>query len=81
MLSNLYHPNIVKALDFGLLDDDTPYVLMELIQGRTLGDFLKGRRPLNEDETKALFLPILEALEYAHGQKVVHRDLKPTTSC
>jgi serine/threonine protein kinase len=77
VLNKLDHPNIVKAIDFGILDDTVPYVLMELVQGQTLSQYLQGRGALSEDEATLLMIPLLEALDYAHHFGIVHRDLKP----
>ena len=72
----LAHPNVVTIYDVGVTSEGRPFLVMELLRGRTLRDALSGG-PLPLEQT----LPILEgvcgALEAAHAQGLVHRDLKP----
>jgi serine/threonine protein kinase len=83
-LKRLRHPNIVAALDVGLLpagDDGVqlPYLVMEWCGGPTLEQHLgaRGGRPLPLDEAWRLFEPLLDAMAHAHAHDVAHRDLKP----
>ena len=83
-LKRLRHPNIVAALDVGLLpagDDgvELPYLVMEWCDGPTLAEHLEAcGRPLSLGEAWLLFEPILGAMGHAHDQRVAHRDLKPS---
>jgi len=74
-LARLSHPNIVKVLDYGDYEG-SPYLVLEYLPGGTL----KGRlgKPLPWTEATRLLLPIARALEYAHQQGVIHRDVKPS---
>jgi serine/threonine protein kinase len=76
-VAKLDHPNIVHAMDFGLIDGAIPFILMEYVEGLTLSESLRGRPPLPVDEAMKMFIPLCEALAYAHDQGVIHRDIKP----
>ena len=72
----LGHPNIVKLSHFEQ-DESGAYLIMEYVEGRALSDILLERGKLSVDEALGISKQVLEALAYAHEQKVVHRDLKP----
>lgn len=73
---SLHHPNIIAVNDFGVLDDATPFMAMEIIKGDTLGNILKTRT-LSVDEAISLFIQICFGLAHAHENGIVHRDVKP----
>jgi CHASE2 domain-containing sensor protein len=76
-LGRLRHPNIVEVSDFGV-DQDTgqPYLVMEYLDGITLGEWCRERRvPL--EEALPILGSIARAIDYAHAQGILHRDLKP----
>ena len=77
-ISRLSHPNIVKAYEFGLIDGNQPYLVMDLVEGETLGTRLKRAGQLTIKEVVDLFIPICFALSYAHQEGIIHRDLKPS---
>lgn len=72
----LAHPNIVKVTNFEQEGDEV-YLVMEYVDGRALSDILLEKGKLSVDEALAISKQVLEALSYAHENKVVHRDLKP----
>ena len=74
-MAKLSHANIVKVYDFGEYND-CPYLVMELLPGGTLKQLLGV--PMPYYQAASLLLPIAQALEYAHEQKVIHRDVKPS---
>lgn len=76
ILARLEHPNIARLLDAGTTDDDLPYFVMEYIDGRRLTDFVAEKK-LSLGDRLRLFLKICSAVQFAHQNLVVHRDLKP----
>ena len=72
----LVHPNIVTLRAFEE-NNGNPFLVMDYIDGETLDDYLAEKGKLSEDETIRLLRPIADALDYAHGEGVVHRDVKP----
>lgn len=71
------HPNIIAVNDFGLLDDQTPFLVMEIIDGETLGERIKRTGRLTIDEAIPIFVQACFGLGYAHDHGIVHRDVKP----
>ena len=76
ILADLNHPNIAAMIDGGTTDDGQPYLVMEYIEGVPLDQWCKEQRPSLEKRT-ALFRLICDAVQYAHRNLVIHRDLKP----
>jgi len=75
ILAMLEHPHIARLLDGGTTPEGAPYLVMELIEGRTLLADCDARR-LDIAARLALFLQICDAVQFAHQRLVVHRDLK-----
>jgi serine/threonine protein kinase len=73
----LDHANIIAVNDFGVLDDQTPFLVMELIDGETLGERLKSAVCLKLEDAIPIFVQVCFGLAYAHECGVVHRDIKP----
>ncbi len=69
------HPNIVTVFDFG--NEAVPYIVMEYVEGMELRAFLKSNNQLSLSEAVNITIQVLEALAFAHGKGVVHRDIKP----
>ncbi|MDZ4834473.1 MAG: serine/threonine-protein kinase [Candidatus Melainabacteria bacterium] len=69
--------SITSLFDFGILDDGTPYLVMELVRGRTLQQILELQGSLSNETARTIFLQIAEAMEEAHAHGILHRDLKP----
>lgn len=74
--ANLSHPNIVSIYDWGE-DGDTYFIVMELIEGRTLRDVLKSERQLLPRRASEIGAEVASALSVAHRAGLVHRDIKP----
>lgn len=75
LIAGLRHPNIVTVLDFGE-EQGLPYLVMEFVEGETLA--ARMGRPLEVSAALAIAAQIGRALHYAHGEGVVHRDVKPS---
>ncbi|MEO6623463.1 MAG: protein kinase, partial [Burkholderiaceae bacterium] len=74
--ARLQHPNIVSVYD-SERHGDTAYLVMEFVQGEDLKHHLDGGRQYSLEQSLAIVRDLLAALEYAHKQNVVHRDVKP----
>jgi len=75
VLTQLDHPGVVRAYGHGRYQN-VPYLVMELLQGQTLKEFL-ANQPLSQDRLIELTQQICAALSHLHSQSIVHRDLKP----
>lgn len=72
----LTHPNIVTIYDVGTFED-APYIMMELLDGQTLGDLLLDGVQFSAEDVMHIAMQMSDALDYAHSKGVVHRDMKP----
>ncbi|MFZ7103111.1 MAG: Stk1 family PASTA domain-containing Ser/Thr kinase [Peptococcaceae bacterium] len=75
-VASLSHPNIVSIYDVGQ-DDATHYLVMEYIKGKTLKEVIDDHAPLALNEVVDIVKQICDALEHAHENAIVHRDIKP----
>jgi serine/threonine-protein kinase len=73
----LRHPNIVQIFDFGDIEG-TYYMVMEYIRGRDLSALVRDQAPFSLALTRSLIEQLASALDYAHAQALVHRDVKPS---
>ncbi len=73
----LSHPNIVSVFDAGEDADGSPYMAMEYVGGGTLAERIEKEGPLDSLEAAGIALQVACALEEAHEQDVIHRDIKP----
>ncbi|MCG3125288.1 MAG: Serine/threonine-protein kinase PknD [Phycisphaerae bacterium] len=76
VLAGLEHPNIARLIDGGVTDDGRSYLVMEYVDGLPLDRYLAGQR-LDLRRRLSLFCEVCAAVQYAHQNLVVHRDLKP----
>lgn len=76
ILATLEHPNIAHLLDGGTTDDGLPFFIMEYIEGRAITEFCSDEK-LSVTQRLQVFLQVCAAVEYAHQNSVIHRDLKP----
>lgn len=72
------HPNVVNVSDFGVAEDQQPYLVMEFVHGETLSQFLKERPCIPYKEAIPYFIQICDGLAAAHEKGIVHRDIKPS---
>jgi serine/threonine-protein kinase len=74
--ARLNHPNIVTIHSFEQLED-TYYIVMEYMKGKTLKDMIKEKGKLPVEQALRIFFQLLEGIAYAHRKGVLHRDIKP----
>jgi eukaryotic-like serine/threonine-protein kinase len=75
-LAKINHPNVVAVTDFGVINE-SPYIVMDYLEGMTLRFYLKMKGTLTEKEAIAIGRQVCAALHMAHNNNIVHRDLKP----
>lgn len=73
----LRHPNIVSILDFNVDDEERPFLVMELLNGRSLKDEIAAHGYMPLREVQEILPQLCAALQLAHSRGIVHRDLKP----
>jgi serine/threonine-protein kinase len=73
----LKHPYILKMINDESLNKSRPYIVMEYLEGQTLGHLMHTIRPMPEQDALKIISRVCEALSYMHEHEVVHRDLKP----
>ena len=76
ILAQLDHPNMTRLLDAGTTSDGLPYLIMEYVDGRPINDYATEHH-LGLTERLRLFVKVCRAIEFAHQNNVVHRDIKP----
>lgn len=75
-LGRFSHPNIVRVLDV-FEENNTVYLVMEHLQGETLGKRIELRGKLSSQEVLEVLDPVLDALQILHSENLLHRDIKP----
>ena len=75
-VGNLQHPNIVTIYGLGL-EDGSPYLVMEFLEGKSLDALIGTRRALSLEEKLDIVVQVCEGVGYAHKRQIVHRDIKP----
>lgn len=73
---NLLHPNIVAIYEYGE-DDERAFIAMELVEGRSLQEHLRGGWRPEASTLPQVLEQMLEALDFSHSRNVIHRDIKP----
>jgi serine/threonine-protein kinase len=78
-LAKVLHPCVVEVIDYDLLDETTPYFVMEYVEGRNLAELLEDHpQGMKLESVLAILEQICLALDAVHGMGIVHRDLKPS---
>ena len=78
VMGTLEHPHIVRSFDFGVEDDGTAFVVMELLDGVSMQEDVKRNGPMAVPRAVRLFRQVASALHAAHEAGIVHRDVKPS---
>ncbi|GFN31982.1 Stk1 family PASTA domain-containing Ser/Thr kinase [Paenibacillus xylaniclasticus] len=74
--ASLSHPNVVSIYDVGQ-EDEVHYIVMEYVEGSNLNEIIHERAPLQTEEAVHIAAQICDALENAHQNQIIHRDIKP----
>src|SRR5262249_52043961 len=74
--ARLRHPNVVGIYDFGVAND-LVYLVMEMVEGESLGSIIKNKGPLTPTAAAEIISQVCAALDEAHKQNTIHRDIKP----
>ncbi|HWQ76372.1 MAG TPA: protein kinase [Syntrophomonas sp.] len=74
--ARINHPNIVNIYDVGQ-EGDTHYIVMELVEGRTLKEIISNEAPLTVERAVDIAIMICDGVHHAHEKGIIHRDIKP----
>lgn len=75
--ASLTHPNVVQVHHFGRLPDETPYLVMRFVKGRTMEERLAAEGRLSAELARSVLTDVAAALAAAHARGIVHRDVRP----
>ncbi|WP_028307405.1 Stk1 family PASTA domain-containing Ser/Thr kinase [Desulfitibacter alkalitolerans] len=75
-VARLSHPNIVSIYDVGI-EKEIQYLVMEYVEGINLKEYISKHAPLSQDKIVNIGIQICDALDHAHSNQIVHRDIKP----
>ncbi|HJQ26389.1 MAG TPA: protein kinase [Blastocatellia bacterium] len=75
--SRIHHPNAINVTDYGIGEGNMPFIVMEFVNGITLGELIRQQGALPLDRAANILRQICGALDSAHAVGVIHRDIKP----
>lgn len=76
-ISDISHPGIASVYEYGETDEGLPYIVMELVKGRPLDEFIRNNR-LSLFQIIEIIIQVARALSAAHERGIIHRDIKPS---
>ncbi len=77
VLNRFHHPGAVEVRDLEKTPDGAPFIVMELLEGKSLSTRVREQPPITVEETLRIADETLDVLAAAHEQKIIHRDIKP----
>ena len=79
--SSLNHPNVISVHDFGIINENQAYLVMDCLEGMTLSEVLENEEHISVERAARIFRQVCAGLEHAHEKGIIHRDLKPSNLC
>lgn len=76
-MNMLDHPNLIKIYEFGVTEQNVPFIIMEYVEGSPLNLVLSRHKSIPLKQALPLFIDICSGLDHAHSNSIIHRDLKP----
>jgi serine/threonine protein kinase len=77
VLAALSHPNLIQFYTFGFCQNSWPYIAMEFFPGKSVRSLVEDGGPMTVKDALGIFMQVCDAMEYAHQNGIVHRDLSP----
>lgn len=76
--SSLSHPNVINIYDFGVVDGDKPYIVMDFLEGVSLESVVEENGAMPPSRAIPIMVQVCDAMNAAHDAGIIHRDLKPS---
>lgn len=77
-IGRISHANIISVYDFGISEENQPFMVMDYVEGTPLSDVLDQEGQLSVEKTKSIAKQLCDGLAHAHSKGILHRDLKPS---